>query len=104
MRTDKEIVHMKKIFSFLMTLVILVLLITYSPQLLHTCTDCDKVFVGTGYSANVIADFFSEEDGVLCEECAKKHHALSVGLGKSLDEYKRPMELNPLVVIEHWTK
>lgn len=94
---------MKKIFSFLMTLVILVLLITYSPQLLHTCTDCDAFFGGTGYSANVIADIFSEEDGILCEECAKKHHGLSVGLGKSLDEYRRPMEWNPLEVIKQWT-
>lgn len=78
------------------------MLVTYIPQFVHICTDCERLFVGAGYEQNVIADVIATEEGILCKECAEKQHALSVGLGKSLDDYKRPVELNPLTVIQQW--
>lgn len=93
---------MKKIIRFLVGIVVLLVLITYIPQFLHICTDCETFFIGAGYEQNILVDAVSDKKGILCKKCAEKHHALSVGLGKSLDYYKKPVELNPLTVIQQW--
>lgn len=93
---------MKKLMKLLWGIVIALILITYIPQFCHICADCEAFFIGAGYEQNILIDAVSDQKGVLCEECAEKHHALSVGLGKSLADYKKPVELNPLTVIQQW--
>lgn len=92
---------MKKNFKFLVGIAILLVLITYTSQFFHICTDCETFFIGAGYERNIVADVISAEDGTLCKKCAEKHHMLSVGLGKSLNDYKKSIELNPLTVIQN---
>ena len=31
----------------------------------------------------------SDEEMIICEDCAMEQHALSLAMGKSLDEFKR---------------
>ena len=93
---------MKKIIRFLIGIVVVLMLVTYIPQFCHMCTDCENFFIGAGYDENILVDAVSAEEGILCKKCAEKHHALSVGLGKSLDDYRKPVELNPLTVIQQW--
>ena len=93
---------MKKFLRILFIIVVVLVLVTYIPQFCHMCTDCGKFFIGAGYEPNVIAELFSSEEGTLCKNCAEKQHMIGVGLGKSLDDYKKPIEYNPLTVIQDW--
>lgn len=93
---------MKKIIKIVVSFVVIFILATYIYQFLNTCTSCNKFFVGTGYQQNAIVEAFSSQSGVLCEDCAIKHHAVSLGLGASLDDFKIKTELNPFVVIQNW--
>lgn len=71
------------------------LLIVFAPRLAHHCDNCDTFFIGTGYYANDLSNAVSSITGhdnkLLCEECAMQEHAIAIGFGKSLDEYKRPL-------------
>ncbi len=93
---------MKKFFRFLIGIIVILFLVTYIPQFAHICTDCETFFIGTGYEPNIIADMISAEEGILCKECAEKQHAITTGLGKSLDDYRKHVELNPLTVVQQW--
>lgn len=83
---------MKKIIAIVAAIAILLVAgIVFIPRLAHTCDDCGKFFVGTGYKPNVISDLFSEKDQIICKECAEKQHAVSIALGKTADEFKRKL-------------
>lgn len=82
---------MKKIISTVLTLAIVVgLLAFFGPKLLHTCDDCEEFFVGTGYEPNALLDLIDESD-TICRDCAEKHHAVEIALGKELEEYQKPL-------------
>lgn len=83
---------MKKVIAIIAAIAILITAgIVFIPRLAHTCDDCGKFFVGTGYKPNVISDLFSDKDQIICKECAEKQHAVSIALGKSVDEFKRKL-------------
>lgn len=69
--------------------------IVFAPRLVHRCDNCDKLFVGTGYYANVVSNALSalqgNDDKILCRDCAETNHALEILAGKSLDDFKRPL-------------
>ena len=79
--------------------VVIALLITsgivFIPRLVHRCDNCDKLFVGTGYYANVVSNTLSSlqgnEDKILCRDCAETNHALEILAGKSLEDFRRPL-------------
>lgn len=91
---------MKKVIKILVSISLIICLATYAIQLVHTCTECKKIFIGTGYKANIISDMVNSEEVILCEKCAEEQHALSALLGKSLSDYKMDMEWNPINVIK----
>ncbi|MBQ7826836.1 MAG: hypothetical protein IJ386_01060 [Clostridia bacterium] len=82
---------MKKLFRFILTLVVIAVAVTFLPKLLHNCDDCGDFFFGTGYRAAAVTDMIAGEDMVLCKNCAEAHHAIALGLGKSLDDYAIPL-------------
>lgn len=82
---------MKKLLKFLLVCVIICAVAFLGIKLVHKCDSCDKIFVGTGYEANVLADVVSDEDQTICKQCAEKQHVLETALGKSLDEYKKSL-------------
>ena len=84
---------MGKIIAIIAVVVIVVLGIIFVPKLVHTCDDCEKTFVGAGYEPNIISELLSssEEEQVICKDCAEEQHALSIALGKSLDEFKKDL-------------
>lgn len=82
---------MKKIISLVVVAVIVVAGIIFVPKLAHTCDDCDKFFVGAGYEPNMLEDMMTDDEQIICEECAEKQHAVSLALGKTLDEYKKDL-------------
>lgn len=69
--------------------------IVFLPRLVHHCDNCDALFFGTGYYANTVSNALSslqgKEDKILCRECAEKNHSLEIAVGKSLDDFKRPL-------------
>ena len=82
---------MRKIISTVLTLAIVIgLSAFFGPKLLHTCDDCEEFFVGLGYEPNSLLNLIEESD-VLCKDCAEKHHAVEIALGKELDEYRKPL-------------
>lgn len=90
---------MKKSLPIIVVAVLLVLGIIFVPRVVHTCDDCGETFFGTGYTANALVeaanDYESddeEKDLIICEKCAEKHHAISIGLGQNtLDDFKRDL-------------
>lgn len=78
------------------------MLLVYVPQFFHVCKDCETFFVGSGYEQNIFVGAVMNDNGVLCKNCAEKQHSLSITLGKSLNDYKKSVELNPLTVIQQW--
>lgn len=82
---------MKKIISIVAVIVIIVAGVIFVPKLVHKCDDCGKTFVGAGYEANVVSELMSDDEKILCKDCAKDNHAVEIALGKSLDDFKRPI-------------
>lgn len=75
--------------KIVLTVVILAIVIFLALRLVNSCSDCEKTFFGLGYEGNAIDNAVDEEEQILCERCAERHHALSLFAGKELDEYKR---------------
>ena len=93
---------MKTFVKIIIGILVVCMLVLYVPQFFHSCTGCESFFLGLGYEENIIVDAMSEDDGVLCRDCAEYHHALSIGFGKSIDDYSKPFVWNPLDIIEMW--
>lgn len=74
---------------------VLVLAVVFVPRLTHHCDNCERFFIGTGYSAAALSDLVTsltgQADKILCKDCAMQEHALEIGLGKSLDDFKLPL-------------
>lgn len=69
----------------------------FIPKLTYHCDNCDKFCVGAGYSANILSDAISSISGraakVLCEDCAAQEHALAIATGKTIEDFKLPLNL-----------
>lgn len=79
---------MKKLISLILLIVIVAAAVYFIPKLVHTCDSCDELFVGTGYEPNIISEIFSDGDKIICRECAEKQHAVSIALGKDVEDFK----------------
>lgn len=90
---------MKKIVKLIIALLVAVLLVAYIPYYINTCDDCDKMFFGPGYDANIVMEAISEDDYVICKDCAELQHAISSLVGKSVDEYRRPLFKDPVTLL-----
>lgn len=89
---------MKKFWKTLLVIIIVVVVAFLCLRLINTCNSCDKTFFGLGYQGNAIDSMISEEEEqILCEDCAEKHHALSLLTGKELDVYKRVLVPGKLI-------
>ena len=86
---EKEI--MKKVVSIIVVVAVIVAGIVFVPRLVHKCSSCEQTFFGTGYKANVVADLVSDEEQIICKDCAETQHALEIAVGKQLKDYKRPL-------------
>lgn len=82
---------MKKLFKFLVLVVIVCAAVYFGPRLIHKCDSCEDWIIGTGYKANVIVDVVSDDDLTICKECAETQHLIETTLGKSLDDYRKPL-------------
>lgn len=81
---------MKKIISLVLVVGMLVLAgLIFIPRLAHNCDECGEFFIGTGYEPNVLTELIVDDDAIICKECAEKHHAVEISLGKNIDEFKR---------------
>ncbi len=80
---------MKKIISIVLVICLIAGVAFLGFKLVNKCDNCGKIFVGTGYEANVISDALSKNDKILCKACAEKSHALELAVGKSLSDYRR---------------
>ena len=89
---------MKKLLKFLVTAVVVLVLLLYIPYYVNRCYDCEKVFVGVGYEPNIISEIINEHEPVICKECAEKHHVLSIALGKSVEEFRKPLFVDPVTM------
>ena len=82
---------MKKIISLVVVVAIIGAGILFVPKIAHTCDDCEKFFLGAGYEPNIVEDLLSSEEQIICKKCAEKQHAISIAMGKSLDDFKRDL-------------
>ena len=82
---------MKKIISLAVIVVIVIAGIVFVPKVVHTCDDCEKFFIGAGYEPNIVEDLLSSEEQIICKKCAEKQHAISIAMGKSVDDFKRDL-------------
>ena len=82
---------MKKIISLAVIVVIVIAGIVFVPKVVHTCDDCEKFFIGAGYEPNIVEDLLSSEEQIICKKCAEEQHALSIAMGKSVDDFKRDL-------------
>ena len=82
---------LKKIICLVIIAAIVIAGIIFIPKFTHTCDDCDKFFIGAGYAPNIIEDILSDDEQIICKECAKKQHKLSIAMGKSVDDFKRDL-------------
>ena len=82
---------MKKIISLAVIVVIVIAGIVFVPRVVHTCDDCEKFFIGAGYEPNIVEDLLSSEEQIICKKCAEEQHALSIAMGKSVDDFKRDL-------------
>ena len=82
---------MKKIISLAVIVVIVIAGIVFVPKVVHTCDDCEKFFIGAGYEPNIVEDLLSSEEQIICKKCAEEQHALSIAMGKSVEDFKRDL-------------
>ncbi len=79
----------KKLIKLLLAVCAAAVVVFFGFKLINRCDNCDKIFIGTGYEANVISDTLAKDDKILCKACAEKDHAVELVLGKSLSDFKR---------------
>ena len=91
---------MKKLLSLISTLLIIVLLVLYVPYYIHPCAECDKWILGPGYKANKLVDLVSEDEVVVCRECAEEQHIFSSAFGKDVEEFRRDAFVDPITRAE----
>lgn len=89
---------MKKIIKGLLIAVVVLLLVMYLPYYLNVCNDCSEFFVGAGYESNIVTELISENEPVICKECAEMQHVLSLALGKPLSDFARPAFVDPVTM------
>ena len=82
---------MKKIITSVLVMVLVFACARVAPKVVHKCDDCGNYFVGAGYEANVVEDMLTDEEQIICKECAEKQHAVAIALGKSVEDYKRDL-------------
>ena len=82
---------MKKFLVFIFIVLIIAAGVIMGPKLIHTCDDCETVFLGTGYEPNIIAGAVSGEYEIICKSCAQTHHALSIAVGGNVEDYALPL-------------
>ncbi len=82
---------MKKIISLVVVAAIIVAGVVFVPKIAHTCDDCETFFLGAGYEPNIVSDLLSDEEQIICKKCAEEQHAISIALGKSVDDFKRDL-------------
>lgn len=82
---------MKKIISLVVIIAVVAAGIVFVPKIAHTCDDCGKFFIGAGYEPNIVEDLFSKDEQIICKKCAEKQHAVSIAVGKSVDDFKRDL-------------
>ena len=78
-----------RLLKLLLVVCLAAVVVFFGFKLINKCDNCGKVFIGTGYEANVISDTLSKEDKILCKACAEKDHALQLLVGKSVSDFKR---------------
>ena len=81
---------MKKLFSLILTIAIIVAAVYVAPKLVHTCDACESFFIGPGYEPNVLTDLLAQQE-TICKECAEDQHAAALALGGDLKEYQKPL-------------
>ena len=82
---------MKKIIALVIVAAVVVAGVIFVPKVAHKCDDCSKFFVGAGYEPNIVEDLLSSEQQIICKKCAEEQHAVSIALGKSVDDFKRDL-------------
>ncbi len=80
---------MKKIVSLVLVAIVVIAGIVIGPKVIHTCDDCEEIFFGAGYEPNIVEDILSEEEQIICKDCAEEQHAISIAMGKSLEDFER---------------
>lgn len=74
---------------------VVVLGVVFVPRLVHTCDNCEKTFVGTGYEPNILSDALefvgAEHEEIICVDCAEEEHAIAILAGKTVDDFKLPL-------------
>ncbi len=82
---------MKKLIPLVVVAAIVIAGVIFVPKLAHTCDDCEKFFIGAGYEPNVVSELLSSKEEIICKDCAETQHALSIALGKTVDDFKRDL-------------
>ena len=77
----------KKLISIIAIVVVLVIAAVYVINNVNECSDCGKTFFGKGYEPNILNELLGDNQAI-CEDCAMKQHAISLGLGKTLEDFK----------------
>lgn len=87
-----------KLFGKIILIAVILVVVGFLVlRLVNSCSDCEKTFFGLGYEGNVIDSVVDEKEQILCEDCAERHHALSLLAGKELDDYKRVLVPGKLI-------
>lgn len=81
--------NIKKIIAIVLIVVVAAAAVTFVPKLVHTCDDCEGFFIGWGYEPNIISDIFSEDEQIICKDCAEEQHAIEIALGKDVKEFQK---------------
>lgn len=85
-------------FGTVLLIIVLAAVVAFlAVRLVNSCSDCEKNFFGLGYNGNIVDQAVGDEEQILCEDCAQKHHALSLLAGKELDDYKRVLVPGKLI-------
>lgn len=92
---------MKTLAKVLVVVIVVALLILYVPYYFNDCDHCGAFFVGAGYEPNLLSELIHENEQIICQNCAEEQHAISIALGKSLDEYKKPAFLGPVTMLNN---
>lgn len=82
---------MKKLFSLVLIVAVIAAGVVFVPKLVHKCDSCEETFFGAGYEPSAVVDLLSGEEGIICKECAEKQHVLEIGLGKSVEDFKKDL-------------
>lgn len=83
--------NIKKFIPIIAAVLVVILAVSIVPKVVHKCDACGEVFFGAAYDPGALNSLMNDSQEKICKDCAAEQHAVALAMGKTLDDFKKPI-------------